>query len=94
MNRRGFLRFIFTAPIVGPAILKSLVFAEPVIRFVSPTTSATINRWANALWTELPDEIYWTRLMRDGGIIDTAKQEKTREYNITFTLLRKLHIQR
>ena len=86
MDRRGFLRFLLTAPLVAPIALKALALAEPVIRFVSPATSANVNRWASKIWVELPREIYFSRFMRDNGIIQGGK----RGNSITFTRIRKL----
>ena len=91
MNRRGFLRFLLTAPLVAPIALKALALAEPVIRFVSPATSANVNRWASKIWVELPREIYFSRFMRDNGIIQEITIDGGQRGNsITFTRIRKL----
>ena len=69
MNRRDFLRFILTAPIVGPVALKAITLSQPAISFVSSSAGDVVKRWSESLWTKLPREIYWGKFMKEDELI-------------------------
>ena len=81
MNRRGFLRFLLAAPIVGPVAVKAILSVEPyAFACAKPFLSNDVaNRWARQLWLDMPREIYWSKFMSEEatrGAIITFKRVK------------------
>lgn len=78
MNRRGFLKFLLQAPIVGASAIRAIQAAQPyIVACARPFVSDDIaNRWATKLWLDLPREIYWSKFMRnvDRGTVITLNR--------------------
>lgn len=61
--------------------------------FIS-SNAATVQRWAEKLWIEMPREIYWGKFMREGTIDTIIEVKRDLEGKpgdkLSYTLLRKL----